>query len=108
LKIIFENRFRNDRGRTCKITGDGTDCAILEPWPWESSFNQQFFSKKLNGAGVKYEVGVCIQTGDILWVNGPFKAGKWHDIMVYLRNLKGLLHPGEMVEADRGYRGGQQ
>jgi hypothetical protein len=105
MQIIFENRFRNDRGRTRKITVDGTDCAISEPWPWESSFNRQLFSKNLNGEGVKHKVGVCIQTGDIVWVNGPFKEGKWHDIMVYRRNLKGLLHPGEMVKADRGYRG---
>jgi hypothetical protein len=108
LQIIFENRFRNDRERTCKIIVDGTDCAISEPWPWESSFNRQFFSKKLNGAAVKNEFGVCIQTGDIVWVDWPFKAGKWHEIMVYRRNLKGLLHPGEMVEADIVYRGGQQ
>jgi hypothetical protein len=87
------------------MTVDGTDCAIAEPWPWKSSFNRQFYSEKINGAAVKYEVGVCIQTGYIVWVNGPFKAGKWHDIMVYRRNLKGMLHADEMVEADRGYRG---
>jgi hypothetical protein len=101
LQIIFENRFRNDRGRTCKITVDGADCAISEPWLWELSFNRQLFSKKLNGAGAKYKVGVCIQTGDIVWVNGPFKTGKWHTITVYRNNLKGLLHPGKMVETYR-------
>jgi hypothetical protein len=40
-----------------------------------------------------------------VWVSGTVKAGKWHDIMVYMFNLKGLLHPGEMVEAHIGYRG---
>jgi hypothetical protein len=49
----------------------------------------------------------CIQTGDIVWGNGPFKTGNWHDIMVCRINLKGLLYPGEMVEVDKGYRGGQ-
>jgi hypothetical protein len=48
---------------------------------------------------------VCIQTGDIVWVNGPFKEGKWNDIKLYRRILKEQLLPGEMVEADRGYRG---
>jgi hypothetical protein len=105
LQVVFENRFRNDRRRTCKITVDCTDCAISEPWPWESGFNRQFFSHKINGAALKYEVGVCIQTGDIVWVNGPFKAGKWNDIKLYRRTLKEQLLPGEMVEADRGYRG---
>jgi hypothetical protein len=55
---------------------------------------------------VKYEIGVYIQTGDIVWANGPFKTGNWHDIMVYRSNLKGLLHPDKIVEADREYRGG--
>jgi hypothetical protein len=87
------------------MTVDSTDCTIVEPWPWKSSFNRQFYSENINGAAVKCEVGVCIQTGYIVWINGPFKAGNWHGIMVYRRNLKGMLHDDEMVEADRGYRG---
>jgi hypothetical protein len=44
-----------------------------------------------------------------VWVNGPFKAGKWNNIKLYRRTLKGQLLPGEMVEADRGgYRGGEK
>jgi hypothetical protein len=62
-------------------------------------------SQKINGAGLKYEVGVCIQTGDSVWVNEPFKAGKWNDIKLYRRDMKKALCQGEMVEADRGYRG---
>jgi hypothetical protein len=54
---------------------------------------------------LNYEVGVCIQTGDIVWVNGPFNAGGLNDIKLYRRTLKYQLVPGEMVEADRGYRG---
>jgi hypothetical protein len=76
LQVVFENRFRNDRRRTCKIIVDCTDCAIFEPWPWEPGFNRQFVSHKINWAALKYEAGVCIQTGDIVRVNGPFKAGK--------------------------------
>lgn len=103
--IRFRNRFRKDKGRTCKVTVDSTDCPISEPWPWESAYNRQFFSQKINGAALKYEVGVCIQTGDIVWVNGPYKAGKWNDIKLYRRDLKAALCEGEMVEADGGYRG---
>ena len=32
--------------------------------------------QKLNGPGLKYELGVCIKTGRILWLNVPFKYGK--------------------------------
>jgi hypothetical protein len=63
------------------------------------------FFHKINGVALKYEVGVCIQTGYIVWVNGPFKAGKWNDIKLNRSTLKEQLLPGEMVEADRGYRG---
>jgi hypothetical protein len=42
-KIRFNNRFKNDRGKTCNITVDCTDCAISEPWLWEMDYNRQFF-----------------------------------------------------------------
>jgi hypothetical protein len=105
LQVVFENRFRNYRRRTCKITVDCTDCAIYEPWMWESGLNHQFLSHKINWAALKYEVGVYIQTGDIVWVYGPFHEGKWTYIKIYRRTLKDQLLPSEMVEADRGYRG---
>jgi hypothetical protein len=54
---------------------------------------------------LKYEVGICIQTGDIVWVNYMFKVGKWNDIKLYRRDLKGALSSVEMVEEDRGYMG---
>ena len=48
---------------------------------------------------------VCIQTGDICWINGPFKCGRWPDLSIFRRDLKQQLVPGEMVECDLGYRG---
>jgi hypothetical protein len=50
-------------------------------------------------------MGVYIQTGDIVCVNGPFKCGEWPDINIFCRDLKGRLAPGEKVETDAGYRG---
>ena len=47
---------------------------------------------------------MCIQTGDIVWINGPFRAGKWPDIKIFRRNLREKLAPGELAVADRGYR----
>jgi hypothetical protein len=64
-----------------------------------------WYSHKFNGAGLRYEIGVCIQTGDIVWVNGPFKCGPWPDLSIFRINLKNLLLPREQVEADNGYRG---
>jgi hypothetical protein len=101
FQINWQNRFRGDRGKTCKVTIDGTDFRIEEPTP----FSSNWFSHKFNGPGVRYEVAICIQTGDIVWINGPFKAGKWSDMKIFRRSLKQKLAPGEMVEADNGYRG---
>jgi hypothetical protein len=101
FQINWENRFRRDRGKTCKVTVDGTDFRIEEPTP----FSRKWYSHKFNGPAVRYELAVCIQTGDIVWINGPFKAGRWPDLKIFRRNLKEKLAPGEMVEADNGYPG---
>lgn len=83
------------------MTVDGTDCPIQEPQP----FSRDWYSEKFHGAGLRYELGVCIQSGDICWMNGPFKCGKWPDLKIFRRDLKQRLAPGEMVECDAGYRG---
>ena len=82
------------------MTVDGTDCPIQEPSP----FNSKWFSHKFKGAGLRYEVGVCIQTGNICWVNGPFPAGSWSDLKIFKAKLANHLPPGEKVEADGTYR----
>lgn len=68
------------------------------------SRDKKYYSHKFKHAALRYEVAICIQTGDIVWINGPFPAGKWPDINIFRRNLIHMLLPGEMVEADRGYR----
>ena len=59
---------------------DGTDFWICEPKP----FAKDFFSLKFAKVGLCYEVGVCIQTGLIVWNNEPFVAGKYNDITIFL------------------------
>ena len=101
IQIRLEHRFRRDKGRLCKLTIDGVDCPIREPVP----FDKVWFSKKFSGAALRYEVGICIQTGDICWINGPFKPGRWNDLAIFRRNLRQRLLPGEKVECDAGYLG---
>ena len=79
---------------------DGTDFRILEPSP----FNRVWYSHKFRGPAVKYEVGICIQTGHIVWISGPF-PGSAHDLTIFRSDLKTKLGPGERVEADNGYSG---
>ncbi|CAB9496793.1 expressed unknown protein [Seminavis robusta] len=103
VQIKWSNRFRTgrfgNRNRSCKITVDGTDCPINQPTP----FCKSWFSHKFEGPGLRYEVGVCIQTGDIVWINGPFRCGAWPDLKIFKRDLVHQLAPHEFVEADGGY-----
>ena len=101
--ISLDNRFEGlgDVIRTnCFISIDGTDCPVFEPWP----FSTKLYSHKLNGPGLKYEVGVCLATGRIVWINGPFVGSK-HDGTIFRNGLSPLLHDDEAVEVDRGYGG---
>ena len=81
---------------------DGTDFMIDE----ESPFDPRWFSIKFKNAGVRYEIGICIQTGDIVWVNGPFPCGTYPDHVIV--NLPGGLEqsllPGERYLCDGVYR----
>eukprot|EP00536_Pseudo-nitzschia_multiseries_P010470 jgi/Psemu1/26047/gm1.26047_g len=62
------------------------------------------YSHKFNGLAVKYEVGVCLKTGWIVWINGPFFRSK-NDGTIFKEGLSNLLHDNKAVEVDRGYRG---
>jgi hypothetical protein len=79
---------------------DGTDCPVFEPWPWDP----KWYIYKFNGSGVKYGVGVCIRTGGIVWINGPFVCST-NDSTVFKEGLAHLLAEDEGVECDTGYKG---
>jgi hypothetical protein len=66
------------------------------------TFSSHKFAKK---GGVRYEVALCIQTGDIVWVNGPFPCGRNPDITIFHLSLLHHLGENERVEADDGYIG---
>ena len=54
---------------------------------------------------LSYELGVDILTGNLVWIQGPYPAGKYTDIKIFNKVLRNFLEPGERVEADEGYRG---
>jgi len=62
-----------------------------------------WWSHKFNGPGLRYEIGICIQTGWIVWVNGPYSAGQWPDLRIGRGSLNQLLEAGERHIADGGY-----
>ena len=89
---------KGDKGNDCLIFVDGTDFRIFE-------YGRKFFSHKNKKSALRYEIGLNIITGDIVWVNGPFPAGKYSDITIFRDSLITFLGPGERVEADDGYIG---
>jgi hypothetical protein len=69
LQIKWENRFIGARpGATMFVSLDGTDFRILEP----GNFSSKWYSHKFNGPGIRYEIGLCIVTGHIVWANGGY------------------------------------
>jgi hypothetical protein len=57
---------------------------------------------------VRYEIGLSIQAGWIVWVNGPFACGEWPDLRIARESLIFSLDDGEMYCADGGYQDGRQ
>ena len=96
-QIIWENRLVDDVGNKCKITVDGVDCIVEQR-------GKVWYSQKFKRGGLRYELGICIRTGDLVWIHGPFPPGDWNDLMIFWHALKHQLHPGECVEADDGYK----
>jgi len=83
---------------------DGTDFRIREP----TQFDPKWFSHKFNGPGLRYEVGLCIQTGDCVWIHGPFPCGDWPDLRIARDAIVDALDDGEYYLADGGYSDGNQ
>lgn len=99
---MWENRWEGYNGSQATITLDGTDFMIPEQYP----FHPMWWSHKFNGPGLRYEIGVCIQTGHIVWVNGPFPCGAWPDLRIARSWIITEMAPGEMMVADGGYNDG--
>jgi hypothetical protein len=49
----------------------------------------------VNGPGLRYEIAICIQTGEPVWINGPFPCGSWPDLIIARNALVDALDAGE-------------
>ena len=106
MKILLHNRFRYDNGSLAKLTVDGSDFRTY----LHGNNAALWFSHKYKGPGIRYEIAIAIQTGDICHTGGPFPAGQWPDIKIFRSCLKQKLvrenrFCREKVEADKGYAG---
>ena len=95
-----------DEGKDFTTSIDCTDCKIfLLKGAAKKSVRKVFWSYKFKKSGIRYEVGVCIKTGFIVWVHGPFPCGQYNDITIFRHCLSSCLDVGERVECDDGYWG---
>ncbi|KAH9146589.1 hypothetical protein AeRB84_009541, partial [Aphanomyces euteiches] len=98
--IQWRNRFHQaPAGVRLFVSLDGTDFAIQEPKP----FDKKWWSHKLNRAALRYEVGICIRTGCIVWVHGGKPAGEWPDLKLAQDAYVLAVQKDEMALADKGY-----
>ena len=56
-------------------------------------------------SALRYELGINILKGNLVWVEGPYPAGAWPDINIFLNSLAGHLLSGERVQAGNDYVG---
>jgi len=87
-------------GQTCFTSLDGVDFKIAEPAPFSSAW----CSHKLRAAGLRYEVGLNIRTGDMVWVNGGYPCGLYPDLKLARESYVFSVGVGERTLADKGYK----
>jgi hypothetical protein len=101
---VFESRLIDDIGNNCLMTIDGTDFKILQKGAAKKG--NVFSSHKYAGkSALCYELGIDILAGNLVWVEGPYPAGAWPDIKIFMNTLVHTLTLGKCVEADNGYVG---
>lgn len=100
LKVKWEDRKKNARhGQIAFTSLDGVDFEINEPTP----FSPKWYSHKFKASGLRYEIGLCIRTGHIVWGNGGYPCGDWPDLKIARQIFVNFLEPNEKSLADKGY-----
>lgn len=87
-------------GQTCFVSLDGVDFRIEEPKP----FSPQWYSHTLNAAGLRYEIGLNIRVGHIVWAFGGLPCGDYPDLKLARETFVFALDNNERALADKGYK----
>lgn len=96
-------------GEVFTVTVDGTHLVIEEVYVEDRNGvkrpDPKYYSHKHKTAGLTYEVAVAIFSDNIVWINGPFPAGK-SDLKIFseegLANVLSVY--GEKAVGDAGYK----
>ncbi len=91
-------------GNNCNMTIDGTHFWI--PQQVAAERKKAFAFHKYAGKLVlRYELGVDILAGNLVWIQGPYPTGKYNNIKIFNSVLPHYLEPGKPMEVDNGYVG---
>jgi hypothetical protein len=104
-QIDFDSRLGiHDVGNDCLMSVDGTH--FRTPQKGAAKKGNPFGSHNYAGkSALRYELGVDILMGNLVWIQGPYPAGAWPDIKTFTSCLAHFLEPYKRVEADDGYCG---
>jgi hypothetical protein len=79
-QIVFESRLgAHSVGNDCLMSIDGTDLCILQKGA-ATRGNAVGSHKYAGKSALRYELGIDILAGNLVWVSGPYPAGKLNDI----------------------------
>lgn len=113
-KIKWMPELDDPNGEIFIVSVDGVDCRTDERRDHAVfNINNKRCSHKFKHAALRYEVAVAIYDEKIVWVNGPFIAGKT-DLQILRAGQKDgsgtlldRIPAGKMLVADRGYQTSQ-
>jgi hypothetical protein len=91
---------------TAFVSLDATDCPVEEPTTETENFLPRYYSHKLHSAGLKYEIGINLRTGIMVWVFGGVPCGEYNDLGLSRLSYVEQLRPGELTVTDDGYNDG--
>jgi hypothetical protein len=95
------------------VSVDGVHCRVQEVRKDPSA---KWFDHKSHGAGVTYELGIAIRSGNLVWIKGPFPASR-HDVTMFRgdgedddpeQSLKSKIGENQRGVGDSGYKGEPQ
>lgn len=83
--------------RTCRLNLRN---ALQEPSP----FSPKYYSHKIKASALRYEIGLGITTGHIVWAFSGYVAGDYPDLKLARELYIHQVMPQELTLADKGYQ----
>lgn len=100
INVCTQIENRSVAGQTTYTSIDGVDFKINEPKP----FDPKWFSHKFKHAGLRYEIGLSLRKGEIVWAHGGYPCGAYSDLKLARELFVDFLEEKERAVADDGYK----